>query len=146
MDLNLNEQPQLFGLGELLNFGNGYSVESLLTGGNNEHKKKETTPPTILTKHDKVSDIFKNKAVPASLYFNTLFKVSAKEENNNNNNNNQQDSDVLPDDLYEKLFNLSINKKKIIKKKTRRMKEVANKKNINNVSGKTNKKTKKNKI
>lgn len=138
MDLNEN----IFNSDELLNFGNGYSVEPLLNkGGSNNNNNNSNESLSFQNTHhnkvhhDKVSDIFKDKAIPASLYFNSFFQSSTSNDNTNNkgqlNADGYIDTDVVPNDLYEKLLILSSDKKGYKKKITKRLKEKINKENKN---------------
>lgn len=107
---------ELFNSDELLNFGNGYSVEPFLKGGGYTNKNNKLT--SSKNTPNKVSDIFKDKAIPASLYFNSVFQSDSKEDSENTNNKEgfNIDTDVIPNDLYEKLLLLSSDKKDIKKK------------------------------
>ena len=78
-----------------------------------------------MQKFNKVSDIYKDRAIPASLYLNSFFLSEINEDNNTTEQkdiNHYTNSDVISDDLYNKLLLLSDTTSKKNKKLTKKNK------------------------
>lgn len=73
----------------------GYSVKSTLLNNN------ISPMTTILGGGEKQTDAFETLAVPAGLFF-----INQKVSKNQNQKQNWESHKVIPDDLYEKLFDL----------------------------------------
>ena len=120
----------VFNSNELIKSGNGYSTEYIFTilnkidttcGANKENSKSTGD----MQKFNKVSDIYKDRAIPASLYLNSFFLSEINEDNNTTEQkdiNHYTNSDVISDDLYNKLLLLSDTTSKKNKKLTKKNK------------------------
>ena len=102
MEESLSEQEMIYNKDGDKIMAGGYSVNSLLlnegmpamySGG------KKTT-----YSHDKVSDRFKHLAVPAGLLYINDIMIN---KNTKQNYKNDSDSEVVNDELYEKLLKLA---------------------------------------
>ena len=102
MEESLSEQEMIYNKDGDKIMAGGYSVNSLLlnegmpamySGG------KKTT-----YSHDKVSDRFKHLAVPAGLFYINDLMIN---KNTKPNYKNDSDSEVVNDELYEKLLKLA---------------------------------------
>lgn len=115
--------------------GGGYKIDSMFlkTGQNIMTTLNHDSSDKV---SDKVSDLFKNLAVPAGLFYVNQ-KVSKNDTDCYDTNSNTEHT-MLPDDIHDKLFALievDKNKKRKLDKKTRKQRN-------NNI----HKKTKRNKI
>jgi hypothetical protein len=96
---------------------------------------------------DKVSDNYKNLGFPA-LYLYTINDTCYKQHDNEimldepTDNELMSDSEIMSDDLYNKLISLAELKPVVNKKYTRNKKNI-NKQNINKTKGKKTRRTKK---
>jgi len=117
----------VFNSNELIKSGNGYSAEFIITLLNKKDNKNNTISgmsninPTL----NKVSDIYKDRAIPASLYLNSFFLSEMNEDGNmtkQKDDTHYNNSEVISDDLYNKLLQLSNTTSKKNKKLTKKNK------------------------
>ena len=102
----------VFNSNELIKSGNGYSAEFIITLLNkNDNKNKTISGMTnVNPSFNKVSDIYKDRAIPASLYLNSFFLSEMNEDGDmteQKDDTHYNNSEVISDDLYNKLLQLS---------------------------------------
>ena len=136
----MTNYENVFNSNELIKSGNGYSSEYIFTILNNNattngNNKENSISSDVTQKFNKVSDIYKDRAIPACLYLNSFFLSEMNEDNNTNEQkdiNHYTNSEVISDNLYNKLLLLSNTatgkKNKKLTKKKRGKKENKEKK------------------
>jgi len=105
--------------------GGGYKIESFFL--QNEYPTM-TTINSSDQEGGKVSSIFENLAVPAGLFYNNSYKQ--QKEDSDDSKKYYKHHEMLPDDLFDKLFGLiEYNKKR--QRQTRKSNNKSNKNNTN---------------
>jgi hypothetical protein len=95
---------EVFDANEFIQPGNGYSAKyalSMLSGGNKTNKGT----------YKKVSEMYSDLAIPAGLYVKPELELE--------NHYTSESNEVMPEDLYSKLFSLAEPKKKKLTRRKR---------------------------
>ena len=143
----LSTEVPLFTKDDMIMTDNGYYANmSIQHTGRADTGRADTGGGNKSDSGNKVSDNFKNLGFPA-LYLYTINDTCYKQQDNEimldepTDNEIMRDTEIMSDDLYNKLISLAELKPLVNKKYTRNKKNI-NKQNINKTKGKKTRRTK----